>query len=413
MYRIQQLLSPLLELIPSSHDLQRYRRLFPSFPGLKLDVRNAAMRLCLSGGKKASDSIYRWTNELISQIVNNRNQSVALFFLFGLIMFFLGGRSQSIIYQPIDGVARGTTTITLHDRFKNVPHAPDIVIPPVYDYLTATNHSNPLATVPVMAYLPRSGGNTIAQILGQCEGMILGGVWTGGNTDSLKVVHEQGVKQVNADFSTKAGRETARNQGLKEIHNLLILTQNLVDSAQLFADPDQAELWIWARHPVERQISLYYYKQSLQPGHPHYDANVFLYSLSDWAQSALHTPNAMMYVILGQPQSPLGFSTADLIIAKTVLRQKAKIGLLDQKAESIRRFLHGRVVGAAGGRECKEKLLDYAWKTKNYHPKVRPNSDEYEMLVQRNSWDMKLWEYLQYLYHVQGRSVLEGDDEEE
>jgi hypothetical protein len=345
--------------------------------------------------------------------MSNRNQSVALFFLFGLVMFFLGGRSQLISYQPNDGVVRGTTTIALHDRVAVVPDAPEIIIPPVYNYLTSTNQSNPLNTVPVMAYLPRSGGNTIAQILGQCEGMILGGVWTGGKTESLKVVHEQGVKQVNADLSTKDGRETARNQGLKDIHNLLILTQNLVDSSQLFAHSDQAELWIWARHPVERQISLYYYRKSLQPGHPHYDSNIFLYGLSDWAQSALHTPNAMMYAILGQPQSPLGFSTADLIIAKNVIRQKAKIGLLDQKAESIRRYLHGRHVGTTGGRECKEKLLHYAWKTKNHHPMVRPKSDEYEMLVQRNSWDMQLWEYLQYLFQVQGGSILEGEDNEE
>ena len=31
--------------------------------------------------------------------------------------------------------------------------------------------------------------------------------------------------------------------------------------------------------------------------------------------------------------------------------------------------------------------------------------------MQRNSWDMLLWEYLQYLFQVQGGAVLEEDDD--
>lgn len=407
MEQIQQV----LDHLPTSYDLPRYRRRLPSFPNFRFDIKNAGLRLCVSCGKNISAIVYRFANELISQILKNRNQSIALFFLFGLAISFLLQKTQSSghISQPS---VRGTTTTTLHTRIKGVVHAPEIPLPAVYNYLASANHSHPLSTVPVMAYLPRSGGNTIAQIMGQCEGMILGGVWMGGKADSLKVVHEQGVKQVTADFSTKTGRETARDQGLKEIHNLVILSQNIVDSAQLFSGSFQAELWSWVRHPIERQISLYYYQLSLQPGHPQYDANVFLYGLGDWAQTALHTPNALMYTILGQPQSPLGFSTADLIIAKNILRQKAKIGLLDQKAESIRRFLAGRPVGAAGAVECKEKLLDYAWKTKIHHVYVNPNSDDYKLLVQRNSWDMQLWDYIQYLFKIQGSAVVEVEDDD-
>lgn len=401
----------LLEYIPTSYDLERYRRRLPSFPVIKLTVDNASLRFCFLCGRRSSGTFYRWTNELITQVVKNKHQSVAICFLFALAVCFLHESSHSSMYKPSGGLIREITVKTIQDRIKGGAHAPEIPLPTIYNYLTSTNHSNPLTTVPIMVYLPRSGGNTIAQIMGQCEGMILGGVWTGGKVESLNIVHQLGVKQVTADFSTKVGRETARDQGIKEVHNLLVLTQNIVDSADLFSGSFQAELWVWVRHPIERQISTYYYQQSLRPGHPHYDANVLLYSLGDWAQTALHTPNAMMHAILGQPRSPVGFTTTDLIVAKNVLRQKAKIGLLEQKAESIRRYLKGRHVGASGGRECKERLLDYAWQTINHHPNVHPNSEEYNLLMQRNSWDMLLWEYLQYLFQVQGGAVLEEDDD--
>ena len=250
MEQIQQV----LDHLPTSYDLPRYRRRLPSFPNFRFDIKNDGLRLCVSCGKYVSAIALRCANELISQILKNRNQSVALFFMFGLTITFLLQKAQSTnhISQPS---VRGTTITTLHTRIKSVVHAPEIPLPAVYNYLASANHTRPLATVPVMVYLPRSGGNTIAQIMGKCEGMILGGVWMGGKADSLKVVHEQGVKQVTADFSTQTGRETARDQGLKEIHNLVVLSQNIVDSAQLFSGSFQAELWSWVRHPIERQIS--------------------------------------------------------------------------------------------------------------------------------------------------------------
>ena len=56
--------------------------------------------------------------------------------------------------------------------------------------------------------------------------------------------------------------------------------------------------------------------------------------------------------------------------------------------------------------------MDYAWKTKIHHVYVNPNNDDYKLLVQRNSWDMQLWDYIQYLFKVQGSAVVEVEDDD-
>lgn len=285
------------------------------------------------------------------------------------------------------------------DENANPQHAPRIKLPVHFNYLNKNDAKVP--TTPIFWFLPRSGGNTVTEIFGKCRGMVIAGAWMG-TASKLQIVHENGMKQVTADLTTKESRNKARDMGLKDANpNILLLSPNVYETADVFGGSFQAELWTWMRHPVERHISYYFYLKSLPIGHPQYNPSMQMLSLSDWTQTPMHSPNAMLATLLGVPTNPMGWTEIDLTIAKNLLRDKAKIGLLDQKTESVRRFMHGRQVGASGARECQERLLDYAWTTKGRHDPVGKKSDAYQLLLQSNSLDMKLYEYAVYLFGEQ------------
>jgi hypothetical protein len=293
---------------------------------------------------------------------------------------------------------------TNDDSGKIVPnHPPQVKLPIHFNYLNNVNTTVYGAT-PVFWYLPRSGGNTVTEIFGKCRGMVIAGAWMGATPSSgLKVVHENGMKQVTADLTTTESRKKARDMGLKDVNsNILIMSSNVFETSDIFGGSFQADLWTWFRHPIERQISYYFYLRSIPMGSPRYNPSMAMLTLGEWVLTPMHTPNAMMTSLLGVPTNPMGWTEMDLTVAKNLLRQKAKIGLLDQKTESVRRFLYGRaVVGASGARECQERLLDYAWSTKGKHDHVGKKSNAYQLLVQSNSLDMKLYEYALYLFEQQ------------
>jgi hypothetical protein len=54
-----------------------------------------------------------------------------------------------------------------------------------------------------------------------------------------------------------------------------------------------------------------------------------------------------------------------------------------------------------GARECQERLLDYAWSNKGHYSAVGKKSNAYQLLMQSNSLDIKLYEYAQYLFKLQ------------
>ena len=298
---------------------------------------------------------------------------------------------------------RGTSMQTEDDEDEThtpVPqHAPLVNLPRHFNYLSINNAT--LRATPVLVSLPRSGGGTVRDIMGKCRGMVIAGVWIG-SPDKLQIVFENGMKQVTADLSTKDNRIKARDQGLKDAHpDLFIFTHNVVDISDVFPGSYQAELWAWFRHPVERQISYYFWCKSLPLGHPQYHPSMQVLSLSDWAQTPLHIPNAMIASLLGKPANQMGWTEIDLFIAMNLLREKAKIGMLEQKTESLRRFLVFHRTGASGARECQERMLDYAWPNMGHHAPVGKKSNSYQLLLHSNSLDMKLYDYASYLFDMQ------------
>lgn len=391
------LVDKLLELvIPTSRDIAN---LVPSLPRFDVRLFLWSFLKCVSNALSIGINVSR------TRILKNPQQSIAICFLLGMGALFTMDHSQ----YPANttGSGRGSlrikTEYSLDDEEEEtqtpVSHPPVVSIPLHFNYLSINNAT--LRATPVFVSLPRSGGGTIRDIMGKCRGMVMAGAWIG-SADSLQIVFENGMKQVTADLSTRDNRMRARDQGLKDADpHLFILTQNVVDTSDVFPGSFQAELWAWFRHPVERQISYYFWLKSLPLGHPQHHPSMQFLSLSDWAQTPLHVPNAMIASLLGKPTLQMGWTEIDLYIAMNLLREKAKIGLLEQKTESLRRLLVFYRVGASGARECQERMLDYAWPSMGHHAPIGKKSNSYQLIMQSNLLDMKLYEYASYLFDLQ------------
>jgi hypothetical protein len=277
-------------------------------------------------------------NVLLTRLFKNPHQTVAIFFLLGMGALFIQDNKKVSNELSSDSEILSLKTDQPDSDYdegddKPIPqHAPVVNLPSHFHYLASNNATVP--ATPVLWSIARSGGATVRDILGKCRGMVIAGDWVG-EAESLEIVFENGMRQVTAELSTKESRLKARDLGLKDAHpNMLILSGNLFETSDVFPGSYQAELWAWFRHPVERQISYYFWLQSLHTGHPQFNPSIKSLSLADWAQTSHHIPNAMLTALLGVPSNPLGWTEMDLTVAKNLIRQKAKIGLLEQKTES-------------------------------------------------------------------------------
>ena len=94
----------------------------------------------------------------------------------------------------------------------------------------------------------------------------------------------------------------------------------------------------------------------------------------------------------------------DLNVAKEVLRRKCIVGLLDEMGESMSRFekVFGWRLNTEEDEECEEKKLQWGWTGKHRHASIDEGSIVWNLIVRKNEFDMKLYEYAKILFVEQG-----------
>lgn len=87
----------------------------------------------------------------------------------------------------------------------------------------------------------------------------------------------------------------------------------------------------------------------------------------------------------------------DLELAKHILKRKFLIGLLEEKAESFKRFQ--KYFGwKAPDESCIEKKIEWTWPMKHRHSPVKNGSEAWNLIHAQNIYDMKLYEYAKELF---------------
>jgi hypothetical protein len=351
-------------------------------------------------------------------MANSTLYRVALLFLTGIaVCIFDAHRPTAWLRGSSDSTKTTRSTEQqekIHTPMQPPPPSllPELNLSPRFDFLanatsSLSSSSQPANIIPILHSLPRSGGATISAILGQCQGLVLAGEYTSSTQDDskLSIVNHGNSKHVTpVDLSTASGRQRAQSFGLTNMADVLI-SHDLRNTSEVFTSFGPAgALWVWFRNPIHRQASLFHYLTSLSSDHPDYNSYLSVYGLADFARSKFHESNAMLKSLLGRPTSPsLGWTMSDVLIAKELLRQKAHVGLLETKGDSLHRLL--RSIGKASQRECTERLLDWAWPHKSrtmYMDALDESSEAYQVLLQNNWLDMELYNYATFLFRQQG-----------
>ncbi|EJK63638.1 hypothetical protein THAOC_15691, partial [Thalassiosira oceanica] len=320
------------------------------------------------------------------------------------------------------------------------------------------------ANTPVFWHVPRNGGRTLSKVLSSCDSLVQATsslsspvLFRRGDDPSLaslfrdpdlRVLRAGGTRFVNVDLDSVGGVERARRGGLivSGLADVVLVPDARLGSL-LFdgggggetASPGQGVLFTMMRHPVPRAVSLFRHARS-DPSSVHHDPRLSVYGLNDWVSSPGYVNDYMVRSLVGKVDYGAGTDAGgaavrqatlthdDLDAAKEVLRRKFVVGLLDEKAESVRRFERffgwddpgsasmylledertaeamraerfRRVVDG----ECRERTLHWDWEGRGPagQERVEEGSVEWGLVEGRNRMDVELYEYARELFDEQ------------
>ena len=265
----------------------------------------------------------------------------------------------------------------------------DVKIPEPFDTSIA-DVSEPFEKgrdIPYFFHIPRAAGSTVKDILGRCAYVRL--AW-------------------NA-FATVEGIKYARDTQLVQSGQVdVITTQYLHEGATLFdGEQHRGRCFTMMRHPVERAVSLFHYLP-IARHEPTYDPQLRYISVEMWARSKRIEHNWMTRFLSNELVGDL--TSRHLEIAKTVLREKCLVGLLEEKSESWLRFqkFFGWQFYTKEMSDCKDELLNWKWSSKHQHDLVQEGTPAWDFVYEHNLLDMELYNYARQLF-VEQRSLFQSD----
>eukprot|EP00581_Thalassiosira_minuscula_P018554 CAMPEP_0183731874 /NCGR_PEP_ID=MMETSP0737-20130205/36703_1 /TAXON_ID=385413 /ORGANISM="Thalassiosira miniscula, Strain CCMP1093" /LENGTH=352 /DNA_ID=CAMNT_0025964719 /DNA_START=314 /DNA_END=1372 /DNA_ORIENTATION=- len=226
-------------------------------------------------------------------------------------------------------------------------------------------------------HIPKSGGSTIKQLY-RCMG----------KTVSVNSYPEDIMK--------------AKNMGLvSSAPDIMISSSNpsmVVEN--LFGSSQKTRALAMFRHPVERLISKFYYLQtatwerSYRPEWKDMDVH-------EWAKTSGDNDH-MMKKLAGKER----VNKKDLELAKNTIKMRFVVGLMHEMEDSVKRF---NVVMGINEKSCARSniCMDTFFgahlekKNSNPHPKVERDSPAWQLLAEKNRFDIELYDYVLQLYEEQ------------
>ena len=261
-----------------------------------------------------------------------------------------------------------------------------------------------------LTQVPKAGGTTVIRYYATCRHLVEA---RGGKADSSQDVtiteNTSGNKFVNVDTSSPDGLRRAREMGLAQSGLAdIVIAQNLHETADLYTPEYRGRFFALFRHPIDRAVSLFYYRQ-IAHWEPTYNPSLKQISLEDYANSHGGEKNWMVRMLVNKENGGT-LDRSDLEIAKEVLRRKFVVGLMDNMAESLERF--DRYFGwydptDVEAMECMDKLTSKKGAVNsNKHASVEEGSAAWEGLARHNELDLELYDYVLELWEAQ-RHILE------
>ena len=270
--------------------------------------------------------------------------------------------------------------------------------------------------IPVLWRIPFSGDEAWTEIIGTClkltqaadEQELLAAHVA---ADELQYVESPLGTFFNLDLSGSEGIEQAKAINLTSLEGVNMITSPSLSVLSLFDNaPMQGRALCTLRHPASRLVSYFYGTKDANS--QYYDPaleDVTLEQYAAWpgdrgefnfmVKSLVSSGNELI--------STADITFDDLNLAKTILQQKFMILLADDmfgswtKLESYLRW----PFSTQEQRKCEDSILRLDWTHRgSSQQEYRPLGDSevaYSQLVERNTWDVALYEYAVSLFRQQ------------
>mmetsp|Transcript_30347 Transcript_30347/g.44316 ORF Transcript_30347/g.44316 Transcript_30347/m.44316 type:complete len:278 (+) Transcript_30347:396-1229(+) len=235
----------------------------------------------------------------------------------------------------------------------------------------------------------------------------------------LQVHDREGTYYVNVDVSRKEGSVRAKRLGLAKSGLADIFYTQFQFAAKLLFTPEyRGRVFTLLRHPVERSVSMFYYKQIASWENPRiYRPDLDGMNIGAWLKrgdfqddvEAIYG-NFMVARLVGGGPHNIDLTNDDLELAKDILRQKVLVGLITQIEESVNRFdkYFGWTLRQEEHPECFERFIRQG-ENINEHEHVQEGSDTWNKLAELAKYDVQLYEYALQLFDEQGKNLFGND----
>mmetsp|Transcript_23794 Transcript_23794/g.35296 ORF Transcript_23794/g.35296 Transcript_23794/m.35296 type:complete len:215 (-) Transcript_23794:66-710(-) len=168
--------------------------------------------------------------------------------------------------------------------------------------------------------------------------------------------------------------------------------------------PKKGKIFTMFRHPVDRMVSMFYFLQdNVWKAEGTYNKELAEITIENFFLKNMGENNWHVRFLTNQLTKPY-VDEDDFKLAKEVLRRKVLVGLVSEKDASFDRFSRqfGWVAKDGGAMECQKRRLQWDWSLRHPHEvEVLEGNRLWSLISGQNQYDMKLYEYAQYLFEEQ------------
>lgn len=278
--------------------------------------------------------------------------------------------------------------------------------------------------IPFFWVIPKSGTSSVKSVLTKCLDLRVasshGAIDYEKDNDELRVIDLKEIdtdiprngKFLNVNFGYLSGIQKAKELKMAESGLAdAAVTSYFHQSSEVFSEENPARMFAIFRHPIHRLISDYYYQKIAVWEMTHDETTQTNITLLEYAHQ--HSDNNWMVRMLANVQTEF-VTPDDLHFAKSVLKKKCLILMMDQFEESLDRLITymgwsddnpSHLDETSGKNKCYDAFANRTPANTNEHPDIEPSSKEWEALRERNEYDINLYHHAISLFQEQKEMI--------
>lgn len=328
---------------------------------------------------------------------------------FGLAITSLAFERKSARLKDTDNTKQAMEEVFYPEWWEDEKGIPDmasrnIQFMPTVEY-NAADVDKPRAPgrieTPFFWIVPRSGANAVRTVMWRCLRLAEASeAGAGEELNVLKIVDGEEKRYVNVDLSTSKGLAHAKelnlaSSGVPDV----IISGDMHGTLDLFNNLNRARIFAVFRNPIERAISKYYADLASDP-------DVAGMTLTQYVRQGAHRVqnNYLTRHLSGRYGGKLEVFHLD--VAREFLRRKFVVGLAKDLPATTNLFTHvygwnntAAIMGMDNAEQCYQSIFNAL--TDSSPPSVDEGSEGWKLIVSQNWFDLKLYEYAEYLFQQQ------------